>query len=518
MKKTLLKCTLLIAIITLTLNTQAQKAYQYGYLYKDLPFEMPKIDIPALPECSVSITDFGAKGNGMDLCTNAFSNAMNSLSSKGGGTVVVPVGVWLTGPIVFKSNINLHLEKGAIILFSHNKDLYPIVETIFEGLATKRCQSPISGRNLTNVAITGDGAIDGNGQYWRPLKKQSVTESYWKKFIAGGGVFRRADYWYPSEQYLKGQQMSDMNVPRSLKTDDEWNSIKDFLRPVMVNFIECKNLYLQGVLFQNSPAWNLHPLMCENVILDGVTVRNPSYAENGDGIDLESCKNTLIVNSSFDVGDDGICIKSGKDEEGRKRGRACENLIVDNCTVFKGHGGFVVGSEMSGGARNMKVANCKFIGTDVGLRFKSKRGRGGVVENIFVENIAMMDIVTEPLLFDLYYMGKSAVEAQFDSITGKPVLPKVDETTPTFRNIHIKNISCTNANRAMYFNGLPENQIEGIYVENATISCKKGGEIKESKHIVLKNILIKQSEGPALKILNCKDIDMKDVPGEIIKI
>ena len=517
MNKPFLKCSLFMAILAFTMNTQAQKNYQFGYLYKDLPFEMPKIDVPSFPEQSISITDFAAKGNGMDLCSDAFSKAINSLAGKGGGTVVVPVGVWLTGPIVFRSNINLHLEKGAIILFSQDKNLYPIVETIFEGLATKRCQSPISGRNLTNVAITGDGAIDGNGQYWRPLKKQSVTESYWKKFTSAGGVFRRADYWYPSEQYLKGQKMSEMNVPKHLETDEEWNSIRDFLRPVMVNFIECKNLYLQGVLFQNSPAWNLHPLMCENVILDGVTVRNPSYAENGDGIDLESCKNTLIINSMFDVGDDGICIKSGKNEEGRKRARVCENLIVDNCTVFKGHGGFVVGSEMSGGARNIKVANCKFIGTDVGLRFKSKRGRGGVVENIFVENIAMMDIVTEPLLFDLYYMGKSAVEAQFDVNTGKPVLPKADETTPTFRNIHIKNISCTNSNRAMYFNGLPENKIEGIYVENSTISSKKGGEIKESKHIVLKNIVIKQSEGPALKMSNCKDIDIQNVPGEIIK-
>jgi len=163
------------------------------------------------------------------------------------------------------------------------------------------------------------------------------------------------------------------------------------------------------------------------------------------------------------------------------------------------------------------VANCKFIGTDVGLRFKSKRGRGGIVENIFAENIAMMDIVTEPLLFDLYYMGKSAVEAQFDSITGKPVLQKADITTPTFRNIHIKNISCTNANRAMYFNGLPENQIEGIYVENVNISSRLGGEIKESKHVVLKNVVIKQSEGPALKIQNCKEIDIQRVPGEIIK-
>jgi len=513
-----LKCSLAIAIFALaTFSSQAVEPYKYDYLYKNLPFDMPKVEAPTFPDRSVSITDFGAVGNGTDLCTEAFAKAIDAVSGKGGGTVNVPVGVWFTGPIVFKSNINLHLEKGSIIFFSADKSLYPLVETIFEGLATRRCQSPISGRNLTNVAITGDGAIDGNGHFWRGLKKQSVTESYWKKFTTGRGVFKRPDYWFPSEQYLKGQQLADMNVPKDLKTDAEWYAIRDFLRPVMVNFIECKNLYLQGVLFQNSPAWNLHPLMCENVILDGVVVRNPSYAENGDGIDLESCKNSLIVNSTFDVGDDGICIKSGKDAEGRQRARVCENLIVDNCTVFKGHGGFVVGSEMSGGVRNMKVANCKFLGTDVGLRFKSKRGRGGMVENIYAENIAMMDIVTEPLLFDLYYMGKSAVEAQVDPATGQRVIPKVDETTPTFRNIHIKNISCTNANRAMYFNGLPENPIEGIYVENVTISSRLGGEIKEGKHIVLKNIIIKQSEGPALKIVNSKDIDIKDVPGEIIK-
>ena len=517
MKNATLKLTLTIVVFSLISSIQAHGNYRYAYLYKDLPFEMPRIDTPVFPERSVSITDFGAVGNGRDLCTDAFAEAIEAVSTKGGGTVIVPIGVWFTGPIVFKSNINLHPEKGAIILFSHDKNLYPLVETIFEGLATKRCQSPISGRNLINVAITGDGAIDGNGQFWRPLKKQSVSESYWKKFTSAGGVFRRADYWYPSEQYLKGQKLSDMNVPRNLKTEADWDSIRDFLRPVMVSFMECKNLYLQGVLFENSPAWNLHPLMCENVILDGVMVRNPSYAENGDGIDLESCKNTLIVNSSFDAGDDGICIKSGKNEEGRKRACPCENLIVDNCTVFKGHGGFVVGSEMSGGARNMKIANCKFIGTDVGLRFKSNRGRGGIVENIYAENISMLDIVAEPLLFDLFYMGKSAVELQVDTITGKPILPKADETTPTFRNIHIKNITCSNANRAMYFNGLPENPIEGIYVENAFINSRLGGEIKQSKHIILKNIVIKNTDGPVMKISNCKDIDIQNVPGEIIK-
>jgi len=513
------KCSLAIAFIALTvITTKANDPYRYEYLYQNLPFDMPRVKAHVFPNYSVSITEFGAIGNGSDLCTNAFAKAIDAVATKGGGTVNVPVGVWFTGPIVFKSNINLHLDKGAIILFSADKNLYPLVETIFEGLATKRCQSPISGRNLTNVAITGDGAIDGNGQFWRALKKQGVSESYWKKFTANRGVFKRADYWYPSEQYLKGQQNAELNVPRDVKTDAEWNSIRDFLRPVMVSFMECKNLYLQGVLFQNSPAWNLHPLMCENVIIENIQARNPSYAENGDAIDLESCKNTLIINSTFDAGDDGICIKSGKDEEGRRRARPCENLIVDNCTVFKGHGGFVVGSEMSGGVKNIKVANCKFLGTDVGLRFKSKRGRGGIVENIYIENIAMIDIVTEPLLFDLYYGGKSAVEAQSDTIKANPILPKVDETTPTFKNIHIKNISCTNANRAMYFNGLPENRIEGIYIENAKISARTGGEIKESKNVVLKNIVIKVESGPEMKISNCKDIQTENIPGKIEKL
>lgn len=516
---TKLKCSLTIILIVLTTFSLSAKKYEYAYLYKNLPFEMPKVQQPVFPKYTVSIEDFGAVGNGKNLCTDAFAKAMDAVSAKGGGIINVPIGVWFTGPIVFKSNINLHLEAGAIILFSPDKNLYPLVETVFEGLDTKRCQSPISGRNLTNVAITGKGAIDGNGQYWRPVKKQSLTESQWKRTIAMGGVFKRPDYWLPSAQYLKGDTISDMNVPRGLKTDAEFMEIRDFLRPVMVSFMECKNVLLQGVLFQNSPAWNLHPLMCENVIIDGVTVRNPSYSANGDGLDLESCKNSLVINSSFDVGDDGICIKSGKDEDGRRRARPCENLIVDNCTVFKGHGGFVVGSEMSGGVRNMKVSNCQFLGTDVGLRFKSKRGRGGMVENIYIENIGMYDIVTDALLFDLYYMNKSASEVQEDA-NGNPVkreIPQVDETTPTFRNIHVKNIRCSNANRAMYFNGLPENPIEGIYVENAKITARKGAEIKESKNIVLKNVEIIPTSGPALKLQHYENVKLENVSGKIVK-
>ena len=492
-------------------TSEKQEAKDYSYLYEDLPFEMPLLHQPTFPDNVVSITDFGGVGDGTTLNTDAFAQAMDALAEKGGGKLLVPSGVWFTGPIVFQSNINLHLEDQAIILFSPDKDLYPIVETSFEGLDTRRCQSHISGRNLENIAITGRGAIDGNGHYWRPLKKEKVSENFWKKTTSAGGAFKRDDYWMPSEQYLHGDTISDMNVPVHLKTDEEWASVRDFLRPVMVSFIECKDIFLNGVIFQNSPAWNIHPLMCENVIIDGIQVRNPSYAQNGDGLDLESCKNAIVVNSTFDVGDDGICIKSGKDEDGRNRGIATENVIIDNCTVFKGHGGFVVGSEMSGGVKNVSVSNSQFLGTDVGLRFKSRRGRGGVVENIYIRNINMFDILTEPLHFNLYYGGKSVVETleDGDEVEVAEVIPEVDETTPTFKNIYIQDVVCASARKALYFYGLPEHMIENINVENYVVHSEVGGELLESKQINLKNIEIYPKEGPALTLRNTQDVHIE---------
>lgn len=510
MKKTFLH---LIAFVLCSVSLHAQNEYKadYAYLYKNLPFKMPMVTAPVFPNNEVSIKDFGGVGNGVTLNTQAFAKAIDALSAKGGGRLIVPSGVWFTGPIVLKSNINLHLEERAIILFSPDKDLYPIIKTSFEGLDSRRCQSPIWGKGLTNVAITGKGAIDGNGQYWRALKKDKVPEKFWKEFTSKGGVFKRADYWMPSQQFKRGDSLSDMNVPRNLTTDEEWQSIRDFLRPVMISLQECKNVLLQGVIFQNSPAWNLHPLMCENIIIDGVFARNPAYAQNGDALDLESCKNALVINSTFDAGDDGICIKSGKDEDGRRRAFACENVIVDNCTVFKGHGGFVVGSEMSGGVRNISVTNCQFLGTDVGLRFKSKRGRGGVVENIYVSNISMFDISTDPLLFDLYYGGKSAVETLEDG-TATPktvVLPPVDETTPIFRNIYIKDVVCSGAKRAMFFNGLPEKNIENINIEDITVNSKLGAELVESENIKLKNVKITVEQGAALRLKNVKNVQVE---------
>jgi Endopolygalacturonase len=494
-------------------NIAFSKPDKYSYLYQKLPFAMQEVPEPQIPDRIMSVRDFGGTGDGKTLNTVAFAKAIDELAAKGGGKLIVPAGVWFTGPIVLKSNIDLHLEKGALILFSPDFDLYPLVRTSFEGLETFRCQSPISGKNLVNVAITGEGSINGSGQAWRPLKKAKVIDAKWKEVVNSGGVLKRPDYWFPSAKSLKGESMSDMNVPRGKMTEKDWYDIKDFLRPVMISLTECKNVLLQGVLFENSPGWNIHPLMCENLIIDGIFARNPAYAQNGDGLDIESCKNVLVVNSTFDVGDDGICIKSGKDEEGRKRARPTENVIVDNCKVFQGHGGFVVGSEMSGGVRNISVSNCEFLGTDVGIRFKSNRGRGGVVENIYISDIYMNDIVTDSFLFDLYYGGKSASESleDNDQVAAETATVPVTVETPCFRNIYVKNLVSRNARRAMFFNGLPEMNISNINLENAVISAQFGAELVESSGVKFTHVDITPKQGAAYLLKNVKNFSATDL-------
>lgn len=499
----------LAALFGLTACCGSTSSDEFGHLYAELPFDMPRVERPAIPDYELSIVDFGAKGDGITKNTEAFRAALDSLAAHGGGRLIVPEGVWYTGPIELKDNTELFLTPNAILVFSSDKEDYPLISTIFEGLETRRCVSPISAKGARNIAITGGGTIDGSGGAWRPVKKGKMTSGQWSALLKSGGVLNdKKDIWFPSEGSKKGFELSDMNVPRELTTEAQWMEIRDFLRPVMVSLQECENVLLEGVTFQNSPSWNIHPLMCRNMIVNRVTIRNPWYAQNGDGIDVESCTNVLIINSSLDVGDDAVCIKSGKDEDGRRRGIPSSNIIVDNCTVFHGHGGFVVGSEMSGGVKNISVSNCRFLGTDVGLRFKSNRGRGGVVENIHISDISMIDIPTEPLLFDLFYGGKSASEALADGedSPGDSQMVPVDETTPQFKDIYIRNISCRGARRAMFFNGLPEMNVSNINLENCSIYSTLGAEINESDGVQMKNVSIVNSEGPALILKNVKNL------------
>jgi hypothetical protein len=239
-----------------------------------------------------------------------------------------------------------------------------------------------------------------------------------------------------------------------------------------------------------------------------VYAKNPWYAQNGDGIDVESCKNVLIENSTFDVGDDGICIKSGRDEAGRKRGMPTENLLVRNCTVYHAHGGFVIGSEMSGGAKNLYVENCTFIGTDIGLRFKTTRGRGGVVENVFINNISMKDVVGEAILFDMYYEAKDPVPLSGEKREPpKVVTLPVTEATPQFRKFYVSNVICDGAEKAVFIRGLPEMHIQDIELKNMIIQARHGIEMSEATGITFKNVeVITPDTNPVADILNSSDV------------
>lgn len=464
-------------------------------IYNNLPFDMPQVEQPSFADNAVNIRDFGAVSDGTTLNTKAINDAIKAVNAKGGGKVIIPEGLWLTGPIELLSNVNLYTEPNALVVFTGDFDAYPIIATSFEGMDTRRCQSPISARNAENIAITGHGTFDGSGDSWRPVKKEKMTASQWEKLVKSGGVLDSAKkIWYPTAGSLKGAMACKMfNNPEGIETDAEWEEIKPWLRPVMVNIVKSKKVLLEGVTFKNSPSWCLHPLSCEHITLNNVKVFNPWYSQNGDGIDLESCKNALIVNSIFDAGDDAICIKSGKDAEGRKRGEPCQNVIVKNNTVLHGHGGFVVGSEMSGGVKNVYVSDCTFLGTDVGLRFKSTRGRGGVVEGIHINNIYMINIPNEPLLFDLFYGGKGAGEEPEEELMKrmKTAVPPVTVETPAFRDIHISNIYCKGAGRAMFFNGLPEMPIRNVTVRNVVITdAQEGAVISQADGVTLDKVRI----------------------------
>lgn len=476
--------------------------------------DLPKVQMPAFRKDTLTISTFGAVADGLTMNTSAINKAIEQCNRAGGGVVLIPSGLWLTGPIALKSNVNVHLATGALVQFTNKRTEYPLVHTTWEGEEAVRNQAPISGTDLENIAITGNGILDGAGDAWRMVKKSKLTADQWKKLVASGGVVNdKQDAWYPSAQSLKGA----MATIKAGQAPAYYEDIKDFLRPNMLSLTHCKRILLEGVTFQNSPAWCLHPLLCEDITLRNVTAKNPWYAQNGDGLDIESCKNGLVEGCTFDVGDDGICIKSGRDEQGRKRGVPTENIIVRNCRVYHAHGGFVIGSEMSGGVRNLYVSNCTFMGTDVGLRFKTTRGRGGVVENIFVDGVDMTDIAGEAILFDMYYAAKDPVPQQGES-NELPAIPAqpLSESTPQFKSFQIRNVRCKGAETAIMVRGLPEMAVKDIVIENAVLQSRKGFVCIEADNIRLKNVALispakTRNGGPLMQIQNSRNLTLDNI-------
>lgn len=493
-------------LAVLSLISVAAAAYS-GPEDGEKSFRVPQIEPVKFKSDTFNIRDFGGINDAITLNTEAFARAIQKCTSNGGGVVLVPRGTWLTGPIVMKDNVNLCVEEGALVLFSNRFDDYPLIYGYYEGTEQWRCQSPVSAVNASNIAFTGKGIFDGSGDAWRMVKKSKMTAAQWSDLIKSGGVLDKAKTtWYPSQKSLDGS----LNYKPGLdKTAIE--PIKDFLRPVMVSLIRCDRVLFDGPTFQNSPSWCIHPLMCQNLTVKNINVRNPWYAQNGDGIDIESCKNGIVSGCTFDVGDDAICIKSGRDEEGRKRGMPTENFIIDNCVVYHGHGGFTVGSEMSGGVRNLLVTNCTFLGTDIGLRFKSTRGRGGVVEDIFISDINMINIPTQAIDFNLFYGGTSPIPdadevAREEVVKNAPAKPVADVTTPVFRNITMKNITCNGAEEAVRIVGLPEMGVQNITIENVNMKSQKGITLSCTENIIIRNATFETSETLPLNISASKTV------------
>jgi polygalacturonase len=480
-------------LLVLTLaQLQSTASDQLAELVRELPFKMAVPKLPSIPSRTISITEYGAVGDGQSLNTTAFATAISACARAGGGHIIVPAGLWLTGPIQLSHRIDLHLESGALILFSRNLDLYVVTNAT---TGKRQVISPISASGLHDISITGPGVIDGSGDAWRPVKKEKLTASQWKALLDSGGSLNPAGtIWTPAKSEL---------LPGS----------PDAVRPRMVQLEACERVLLDGPTFQNSPNWNLHPLLCEDLVLRNITVLNPWFAQNGDGLDIDACRRVLLYNARFDVGDDAICLKSGIGEAAWKRGRASEEIVIRNCVVYHAHGGITIGSEMSGGIRNVYADNCIFLGTDIGLRFKSARGRGGVVENLWFNRITMRNIPTDAIGFTMNYGGKAPEDASENDSADAASVPAVNEGTPRFRNLHFNHIVCNGARRAVYLTGLPEMPLENLDFDNLAMSALRGFETANIRGVTVSNANILPQSGPAFMFNQSQDVTLDRVAG-----
>lgn len=429
--------------------------------------QMPVVVSPLIPSNSVSLTDFGGLGDGMTMNTEAFTKAISKLNKLGGGHLNVPAGVYLTGLISLKDNIDLHLDKNAVIVFSEDKnDMIKVDETT--GAKAQKASPCISASKRKNISITGDGIIDGNGEWWRPVKRGKMSDVEWNQYKSmGGTVSAEGDLWYPYD--LKHLD----NVASSAEKQEQ-------MRTHLIGITDCENVLIQGVTLRNSPKFHLVPSRCANVIIDNVKVMCPWNVQNGDAMDIGNCKNVLIVNNTINAGDDGICMKGGAGLKGEQAG-PCENINIQDNIVYHAHGGFVIGSEFSGGMKNIFVNNNTFSGTDTGLRFKSAYGRGGKTENIQISNIYMTDIKDAAVTFETTY---------FDNRVGadKSKVPAHADYAPDFSDIHIKNIVCRGVNTGIEAHG-SKAMIHGITIDNSYIFYnEKSMDIDKDCDVKLTNV------------------------------
>ena len=413
----------------------------------------------------VDMQKAGANPGGKKLNTELINKTIDKLNANGGGTLFFPAGTYLTGAIKMKSNITLQLEAGATLLFSDDFDDYlPFVEMRHEGIMMKSFCPLIYAVDCENITIKGEGKLDGQGKKWWNEFYRVIVD------VDANGINDLNKYqpmW---------DKANDAKALYAETNEDYITSMKRrFFRPPFIQPVRCKNVRIQGITIVNSPFWTVNPEFCENVTVDGITIANP-LSPNTDGINPESCRYVHISNCHISVGDDCITLKSGRDLQARKLNFPNENITITNCTMLAGHGGVVIGSEMSGGVRKVVISNCVFDGTDRGIRIKSTRGRGGVVEDIQISNIVMKDIKEEAIILDMLY-------------TKMPAEPKSDRT-PIFRNINISNMTGNNVLIPIKIRGLEESPITDITLTNINITAKQKCIFQNYKRIVMKDVFV----------------------------
>lgn len=487
MRKSLLS--LSVAVFALLSVSIAQAQNPYDKYYTNLPCAVEHVWPVVIPDYSVTLTDFGAVGDGVTDCSEAFAAAIKQLKKQGGGHLLVPDGKWLTGPIKLISNFDLHLADNATIVFSSNKELYvQPSDTLRDG--SKKCYALIHGSKLENVAITGRGTIDGQGIFWRPVKQKKVSEEIWNNLLEMGGKVtadgnsKNWKVWYPFNLN------KDLNVP-NIASDA---ITQEKMRPHLVNITDSKNVLIENIHLLNSPKFHLVPTRIQNLIIDGVNIRCPHWAQNGDAMDPGNVQVALIVNCNISCGDDGICMKGGVGEKGVAAGPQRDFLIC-NDTVYRAHGGFVIGSEFSGGMQRLVVKDCRFEGTDIGCRFKSAPGRGGWCEDIYCYDIIMKDIVESAFLIQSGYADRGAGVSATDKDNKEAFFPE-------WSNITFRNITCIGSKQAVDIQGLKGKPVHNVLFDNVTVIGNSGG--------------IKIEWAEDVKFVNC-NINPKPMPIEEYK-
>lgn len=438
----------------------------------EAPFEMPQLQLPIFKTDTFNILDFGAVADGSTKNTQAFQKTIKACSENHGGVVLVPSGKWFTGPIHLKSNINFHITKGAEIIFSSDTaDYTPLVFSRWEGTGLYNFSPLIYANGEKHIAITGKGSLNGQGQEWT----KKYVRMPWRN--------------NPESSLERLRAMGEQQVPVE-KRRFGWMK-DDILYPSFVHLINCKNILLEDFTINKGPYWTVHPTYSENIIIRNIRVETYGQA-NGDGINPDACKNVLIENCVLNTGDDAITLKSGRDLEGRIRGKATENVVIRYCKAEKGHGGVAIGSEMSGGVKNVYVHDCEFASPLWGFHIKSMRGRGNVVENIWFENITMGNI------------RKAAIKVSMHYHETEP--EPLSERTPSIRKIYFNNIDCEFAPVAIIMEGLEEKSIENITFSNITCRSNIGIQCSFADSIrFIKNDISVKSE-PLASFVDCHEI------------